>query len=272
MPEAETNGVKLYYELRGTGEPMVLVHGSWGDATEWEQVVPGLSESFQVLVYDRRGHFRSERPDTAGSVAEDGDDLAGLLEALELSPAHVVTNSFGGNIALGLAIRRPEVFRSLTCHEPPVWGLLRDDPESAAMLEAGARTLESVGRKIAQGDHEDAARQFVDEIAFEPGAWDHLPPDVRDSFVRNAPTFLDELEDPTQLEIDTDALTRLRLPVVFTEGSDSPPVFGRVVDRLTELLPDAGRETIEGAEHVPHMTNSESYVESTLGVVQRIAA
>ena len=121
MPQIKVDGVALYYELEGSGEPLALVHGSWGDATNWRFVVPGLAESFRVLAYDRRGHSRSEPPDQPGSVDEDGDDLAALLEALDLAPAHVATNSWGGNIALRLATRRPDVFRSLSCHEPPLW-------------------------------------------------------------------------------------------------------------------------------------------------------
>ena len=65
--ETEANGVRLYYEIHGGGEPLVLVHGSWVDATRWRFVVPGLAESFRVLVYDRRGHSRSERPDAPGT-------------------------------------------------------------------------------------------------------------------------------------------------------------------------------------------------------------
>jgi pimeloyl-ACP methyl ester carboxylesterase len=103
MPEVEMNGVKLYYELHGSDEPLALVHGSWADATVWRFVVPGLAENFHVLIYDRRGHSRSERPATQGSFDEDGDDLAALLEALDLAPAHVVMNSSGGNTALRLA-------------------------------------------------------------------------------------------------------------------------------------------------------------------------
>lgn len=198
MATARVNGVRLFYELSGTSEvPLVLVHGSWVDASNWGFVVPGLAESFKVLVYDRRGHSRSELPNRPGSVDEDGDDLAALLEALDLAPAHVVTSSSGGNIALRLATRRPEVFRSLTCHEPPLFSLLEDDPESRAMLQQGAASDESVGRRIADGDHEGAARQFVEEVAFGSGAWEkELPLEVREMFIRNAPTYLDELQDP----------------------------------------------------------------------------
>ncbi len=269
MPEAEVNGVNLYYEVEGDGEPLALVHGSWGDATSWRFVMPGLAESFRVLAYDRRGHSRSERPDTPGSADEDGDDLAALLEALDLAPAHVATNSWGGNIALRLATRRPDVFRSLSCHEPPLWSLLEGDAESKEMLQEGARSLEEVGRRIAAGDHEGAARQFVEEVAFGPGAWDNeLPAELRAVFVRNAPTYLDELQDPNQLDVDRDALARLELPVRLTEGSESPPVFPRVIDRLAELIPHVTREAIQGAAHVPQLTTPERYAEVTTRALQ----
>lgn len=262
MPETEANGVRLYYETHGGGEPLVLIHGSWVDATRWRLVVPGLAESLRVLVYDRRGHSRSERPDGQGSVDEDGDDLAALLETLELAPAHVVTNSYGGNVALRLATRRPEIFRSLSCHEPPLWSLLEGHPEAQEILQHGARSLDAVGRRIAAGDHEGAARQFVEEVAFGPGAWENeLPPETRAIYVHNAPTYLDELQDPKQLRIDEDALSNLELSVRLTQGSESPPTFPAVIDRLIELIPHASRQTIDGAGHAPQLTHPERYVE-----------
>jgi pimeloyl-ACP methyl ester carboxylesterase len=273
MPEAVINGVRLYYELHGSGEPLVLVHGAWVDATAWRLVVPGLAENFRVLIYDRRGHSRSERPATQGSFEEDGDDLAALVETLELAPAHVVTNSGGGNIALRLATRRPDVFRSLSCHEPVLWSLLEDDPESREMLQRGARSLEAVSRRIAEGDHEGTARQFVEEVAFGPGAWEsELPPETRAIFVRNAPTALDELQGPNPFSIEEEALSRLKIPMRLTDGSDSPPVFPRVLDRLVELIPRVTRETIEGAAHAPQLTTPERYVEVSKRAVQLHAA
>ena len=274
MPEAEANGVRLYYELHGSGEPLALVHGAWADATAWRFVVPGLADNFRVLSYDRRGHSRSERAATQGSFDEDGDDLAALLEGLDLAPAHVVTNSGGGNIALRLATRRPDLFRSLSCHEPALWGLLDEEaPESQEILRQGARSLESVGRRIAEGDHEGAARQFVEEVAFGRGAWEHeLPPEARAIFVQNAPTFLDELQDRDPANIEEEAISRLQVPVRLTNGSESPPIFARVIDRLMELIPRVTRETIEGATHVPQLTTPERYVEVTTRAVRQHAA
>lgn len=264
MPEVEANGTRLYYELEGDGEPVALVHGSWTDATTWALVAPALSQSFRLLTYDRRGHSRSERPDTQGSVHEDGDDLAALLEALELAPAHVVTNSFGGNIALRLAARRAELFRSLSCHEPPLWGLLEGDAESQDMLQQGAASIGGVAELLAAGRNEEAAHKFVDEVAFGPGAWDNaLPPEAKEIMVNNAPTFLDEVQDPDSLAVDEEAFRNVAVPVRLTLGTESPPIFGRVIDRLMGQIPGAQVERIQGAAHVPQMTTPERYVEVT---------
>ena len=84
---------------------------------------------------------------------------------------------------------------------------------------------------------------------------------MRAIFVHNAPTFLDELQDPKQLRIDEDALSQLELSVRLTQGSESPPTFPAVIDRLIELIPHASRETIDGAGHAPQLTHPERYVE-----------
>jgi pimeloyl-ACP methyl ester carboxylesterase len=62
MPTANVNGVRIFYELNGTGDALVLVHGSWVSHHSWDPVAPRLADSFRVLTYDRRGHSESERP------------------------------------------------------------------------------------------------------------------------------------------------------------------------------------------------------------------
>lgn len=261
MPNAEVNGVTIHYEIHGEGDPLVLVHGSWTDATSWQPVLPGLAESHRVLAYDRRGHSRSERPDTQGSVHEDAEDLAALMDELGFAPAHVVASSYGGNIALRLAGRRPELFRSLSCHEPPLWSLLAEDPEGQEHLRRGAASIESIAKRIAAGDDAGGARQFVEEVALGPGAWEQIPSEVKQMLERNAPTFLDELQDPDQVGVDLPALAGLQVPVRLTAGSASLPVFTRTVDLLAELIPGSERDTIEGAGHVPHLVAPDRFVE-----------
>jgi pimeloyl-ACP methyl ester carboxylesterase len=182
-----------------------------------------------------------------------------------------VTNSFGGNVALGLAARRPELFRSLTCHEPPLFGLIAEDPEGQEAMQRVGGSLEGIAGRIAEGDHEGAARKFVEEIALGPGAWETLPPDVRELVAANAPTFLNELNDPDAMTIDEAALEGVQVSVHLTGGSESPPMFARVLDRLAELIPRATRETIDGAGHTPQVEVPERYVEVTLRAIRQAA-
>jgi pimeloyl-ACP methyl ester carboxylesterase len=261
MSVTRINGVELYYELSGSGEPLVLVHGSWGDHHNWDPVVSPLAESFRVLAYDRRGHSASERPAGQGSVFEDADDLSGLIDELGLAPAHVAGNSFGAAIVLRAATRRPEVFRSLIVHEPPLFSLLAGNEFEPALAEV-QRRMDAVVRLLEGGDDKGAARLFVETIAFAPGAWEEqLTPEMREVFIFNAPTFLDEARDPDALQMDLDALAGFDRPALLTSGTESPPFFGPVVDMVAESLPRSERVTIDGADHVPHISVPGRYVE-----------
>jgi pimeloyl-ACP methyl ester carboxylesterase len=261
MSTARVNGVELYYELSGSGEPLVLVHGSWGDHHNWDPVVPALAESFRVLAYDRRGHSASERLPGQGSVFEDADDLAGLIEQLGLAPAHVVGSSFGAAVVLRAATRHPEVFRTLIVHEPPLFPLLAGTSLEPALAEV-QRRIAAVVALLEDDDHESAARLFAETIAFGPGAWNHrLTPAMRDVFIANAPTFLDEVRDPDALQMDLDALTHFDKPALLTNGTESAPFFGPVVDMIAEPLPRSDRVTIDGADHVPHISVPGRYVD-----------
>ena len=272
MSAARINGIELSYELSGSGEPLVLVHGSWGDHHSWDPVVSLLAESFRVLAYDRRGHSASERPAGQGSVFEDADDLAGLIDELGLAPAHVAGNSFGAVVALRATTRRPEVFRSLIVHEPPLFPLLAGTELEPALAEAQRRIVAVVGL-LEGGDHEGAARLFVETIAFGPGAWDEqLTPQMRDVRIANAPTFLDEARDPDAVQIDLAALAAFDRPALLTSGTESAPFFGPVVDMVAESLPRSERVTIDGADHVPHISVPERYVELVRSFAQAGAA
>ncbi|MFF0388486.1 alpha/beta fold hydrolase [Kitasatospora sp. NPDC004615] len=265
MPLARVNGVGLYYELAGDGDPLVLVHGSWTDHVTWGAVVPDLAERYRVLAYDRRGHSQSERPAGQGTRTEDEQDLAALIEAFDLAPAHVAGNSFGASTALGLAARRPELFRSLVAHEPPLMGIVGEDPDLRPLMRAMGEKLESVRAHLRAGENLAGAEQFVEEVALGPGNWEQLPDWLRDTLVTNAPTFLDELADPDWLFLDLAGLSGYTGPALLTNGTESPPWFPAIISRLGEALPRAEVRTLEGTGHVPHVSHPEDYLRSLTG-------
>jgi pimeloyl-ACP methyl ester carboxylesterase len=273
MATARVNGVRLYCELNGTGDvPLVLVHGSWASHDDWNRVVRRLADSFRVLTYDRRGHSRSERPDGRGSVREDVADLAALIEHFALAPAWVVGNSFGASITLRLAGERPELFRGLIGHEPPLFSLLGDDPALAPLLAEVDRRIRAVVTRIASGDDAGAAEQFVETVALGPGTWAQLSPQHQRTLVDNAPTFLDEASDREQIGFDLEWIRRFSQPALLTLGNQSPPTFAPVVARLAEALPRVEVLTFPGAGHIPHATDPDAYVEAILAFTRNHAA
>jgi len=272
MATATVNGVRLFYQIGGDGDvPLVLVHGSWGSHETWDAVAPALSTAYRVVTYDRRGHSKSERPTAQGSVREDVADLAALIEQLGLAPAWVVGNSFGASIALRLAGERPDLLRGVIAHEPPLFALLADDPTLAPMLEEVAPRIGAVVERITSGDHAGAAEQFADTVALGPGAWAELPPDVRQIFIENAPTFLDESRDPEALVFDLAWIKAFPRRVLLTIGNQSPPIFAPVVAKLAEVGPNVDVVTFAGAGHIPHVTHPEMYNRAITAFIRKDA-
>ena len=269
MTVATVNGTRLFYKVSGAGEvPLVLVHGSWGSHHNWDRVVPGLAGSFRVLTYDRRGHSESERPPAQGSIREDVADLAALIEHLGLGPAWVAGNSLGASITLRLAGERSDLLRGVIAHEPTLFSLLANDSSVAPMLDEVGKRIGAVVERIASGDHAGAAEQFVETVALGPGTWAQLPPDLQQTFITNAPTFLDEARDPEQLAFDLAWIRTFYRPSLLTTGDQSPPTFAPVVARVADVLPNASVVTFPGAGHIPHTTHPEAYVEAIMAFIR----
>ena len=265
--------IALEYELTGQGEPLVLVHGSWSDRDNWLPVIPGLARSRSVLAYSRRGHGFSGR-DLEATRYDHEEDLASLIERMNVGPVTVVGTSYGGSIALGLAARRPDLVRDLVVHEPPLVELVAADSRAQAELAVVGPAIVDVVARIERGDAEGAAHQFVDRVAFQPGAWEALPAELRATMIDSAPAFLAEQRDPDWAALEATGVTS---PVLLTQGDQSPEWFRLVIARLADAIPQASVRTFAGAGHAPHLTHPEEFVSTVEGflagaVDERLAA
>jgi pimeloyl-ACP methyl ester carboxylesterase len=257
MATTKINGIKLFYEVTAdAGETLVFVHGSWVDHHSWDLVGPLLSPRFRILTYDRRGHGQSERLTTQGYAIEDASDLEYLIEEFGRLPVHVIGNSFGGSIVLKLAASRPDLFKSVAVHEPPLFGLL--DPTVLAQI---APRVEAVLELLRKNDLGNAAITFVETVALGPGMWNQLTSEMQETFVFNATTWLDEQNDPDWLTVDLDALANFNHPVQFTIGDQSPPFFRSIIQKLRATIKNARLVTIPGAGHIPQRTHPQEYSE-----------
>jgi pimeloyl-ACP methyl ester carboxylesterase len=260
MPSETINGTTLAYDTAGEGHALVLVHGSWMVRQTWVLVVPGLTPSFRVVSYDRRGHGESCAQPEAGTVHDDVADVAALIEVLDIAPAHIVANSYGACIALRLGVEHPDLVARMVCHEPPLLGVLEGSPNGKRVAGEVWRKLGEVRRRLERGDAADGAQYFVERVALGPGMWAQLPPDVQNIAVRHAPTFLGELRDSDAFRVDLDLLEQLAAPVLLTQGDQSPAFFARIIEVLAGTLSNARRHLMPGAGHAPHMTHPEDYV------------
>lgn len=105
---AEVNGVNLWYRITGEGEPVVQIHGAGFGHFNFDPATPVLAEHFKVVDYDMRGYGQSDRPVQHYDMEVWADDLAGLMDALEIDAAHVHGTSMGGMIAIVFAGKYPE--------------------------------------------------------------------------------------------------------------------------------------------------------------------
>jgi 3-oxoadipate enol-lactonase len=113
MPYVRVNDIRMFYELQGDGEPLVVILGLGTDVSEWDVIFRWLANKYQVLAFDNRGAGRTDKPDIPYSIEMMADDTAGLIQALGMKQANVLGISLGGRIALTLALRYPERVKKL---------------------------------------------------------------------------------------------------------------------------------------------------------------
>lgn len=120
MPFVAANGIDIYYEVHGTGPPLLNISGSGNDLRRSPASVLPVNRSFETLSYDQRGLGRTSKPETDYTMQEYADDAAALVATLGWTRCRVLGTSFGGMVALNLAVRHPDLIERLVlcCTSP----------------------------------------------------------------------------------------------------------------------------------------------------------
>jgi esterase len=239
VPELTVNGVSLYYEEHGTGDPIVCLHGSGSSAAFWTDAAHVLAARGRVIVYDRRGFSRSERPEPyETNVHEQADDAAALIDALRAAPAVVIGRSYGGAVAIDLALRYPDRVRALALLEGDAPSLSADATE---WLEALARAAFAA----AERDEASVAETVIGAVAGED-AWSSLPEEAREIFTANGPAIVAELKGGFP-EVGVEQLATIDRPTLLVAAKESlQPGYAEVTSRMAEAMPSARVEWVEG--------------------------
>jgi pimeloyl-ACP methyl ester carboxylesterase len=250
MERARINGVELEYEIVGSGEAMLLIHGAHiADALRPLVAEPAL-ERFQRIRYHRRGVGGSTRPVAAGPTSVDmqAEDAVGLLDHLGVDRAHVVGHSLGGAIALELAARHPARVASLVLLEP----ILLMTPAGAAFARATASLIE----RYQAGDAEGGVHGFLALIGDRNwrATIDKAVPGGVAQAVKDAATFFEtEVPGAPNWTFGPDQAAAVTCPVLSVLGSRSSPLFAEGRQLLHAWFPACQDADIAGATHLLQM-------------------
>lgn len=237
-----------YATTSGSGSPLVLVHGGLANGQiTFGRTARSLARWHKVVVVDRRGHGQSPKEPRPYTIEADAHDILAVAKAAGLGPFHLVGHSYGGVVALDVVRLAPERVLSLHLIEPPLLGLLPDEPEVKAMQQAG----QALWQRAADLTHEEFAAVFLGMVAGEAAvrtAKEHWAWPV---LVREAARMKDEQYVGTY-EVGWLGTWQPRCAVRIYTGGHSHPALRRIAHHLADMLPDAVCVDIEAAGHEVH--------------------
>jgi len=282
MLKLNINGASLAYAEYGEGEPLVLVHGSASDYRTWMNQQEEFAKYYRVITYSRRYHWPNERitENIDYSMSQHVEDLRALLQELGAAPAHLVGHSYGAFLCLLLAIKEPQLVRTLVLAEPPVLTLfVSNDPKpleilkllltrprtAISIMKFGAKGVAPARETAKRGDANEAMRLFgrtiLGEKFYRQLSESRLGQVDANSFKAE---FLGSGFSPLHVE----QVRKVNAPTLLITGRHSHRIFDRLMDRLEELLPHTERIEIEGASHIVHEDNSSAYNQAVLSFLK----
>ncbi|MDB5107676.1 MAG: dehH1 2 [Candidatus Binatus sp.] len=257
MNTAKIEQITLEFEITGSAQPVVLIHGSIvADAYLPLTTQRPLAHGYQLVRYRRRGFMGSSHAPPA-SIEDQANDCLGLMRHLGVAKAHVVGHSYGGVIASQLTLAAPEVVHSLTLMEPAfVW--MVPNTETAA--------LESAFAHYQAGNKREAVDAFMSGVS-GPGysnELENLLPGAFEAAVADADTFF-QVEMPALMKFgenfSAERLRRIKKPVLAMVGRNSVPLFPAIHDVILRTIAQAEALEIPGAGHMLQIENPTAVAE-----------
>jgi pimeloyl-ACP methyl ester carboxylesterase len=200
---AEVNGINLYFEARGTGRPLILLHGGLGSGEMFGPTLPALAERHQVIAVDLQGHGRTADTDRPIDIRLMADDIAALIDHLRLDQPDVVGYSLGGGVALFTAVKYPDKIRRLVAASAHAWRNAIPPEMLAQQAQVNAAAAESI--------KDTPMYQLYQRVAPHPEDFPRLLDKMGESMAQD----YDFTEDVRSLQVPT--------MIVAADADMSPP-------------------------------------------------
>ncbi len=246
MPTLPVDGIELYFERRGAGEPLLLIQGMSGHSLHWgEEFLCLLERDCELVLYDHRGVGRSAGNGAPFEIADLAADAAGLLDGLGIERAHVLGISMGGMIAQELALTAPERVLSLTLGCTYCGGPGSRFTEDRVVNElAMAITSGDADRKLRAGWRFNVSPHF----AAGDGNYERFA-EVAMQYPIALPMIMAQVQ--AIMGHDTSGrLAAIDAPTLVVHGRDDQMLAAANGEIVARLIPDARLELLDGAGHL----------------------
>lgn len=267
MPTVSTNGIEMYYEREGSGEPLLLVPGLLFGAEHWRPQMEVLASDYDVVAVDLRGQYHTTTTDDQAGydMWNQMEDVYGLIQALGIAPTHYAGLSMGGFIGMRMALKYPKSLRDLILIDTQAHS---EDPEKAAMY-AGMRQILRAGQFDAVAPAMPATffcDDFIANHSDQVDAWLARLRENNHEGSANASQGVDERDDITE------RLGEINLPTLVAHGTEDVPIEIERAEEMASLIPGARFVRIEGAGHqsnVDHPDEVTSLIQEFLAGVRQ---
>lgn len=257
MPKVKVNDINMYYEIHGKGDPVLLIQGLGGNHTFWYPNVKQLSSGFKIVLFDYRGSGDTDKPDVEYTIRMFADDIAALMDKIDVKVAHVVGRSMGGCIAQEIAINYPDKVRSLIL--AATWA--RADAYLVRLFEARSRLVEKIGL---QGMFDTGIFMSYTRDFFEPKNQEHYETIKKMVFANEQPSRGFYLQAMAGARHDAvDRISKINTPTLVIAGKEDLLVPPKITEDIACRIP--GAELIL-LDHLGH-----AFYEQAPDVFNRIA-
>ena len=260
-PIAQRSPLPLSARTQGMGDTVICLHSSTGSHAQWRGLAEALVDRCTLITPNLHGHGGSPAwpSGAANNLHVDAHAVSALLpgtrNGVMQQGVHLVGHSYGGAVALQIALRHPRWVKSLTLYEPVPFGVIRQhSPQDAALGEI-EHIAQSVEGLVRYGDLEGAARIFV---AYWGGAaaWEAMAVAQRVAVAARISTVPRHFDALFGANWSPRLLACLTMPVMLMQGSATRAPARRVAELLAESLPQMQRIELAGAGHLGPMTHA----------------
>lgn len=264
MKKMNFDDTELEYQVQGSGEPIVIIHGGLINQAFLLQRETALTKHYRLICYSRRGYYGSSHPKRQLSIAEHAQDCKKLMGHLEVHQAHIVGDSDGAMVALRFALDYPAMVHTISIIEP----FFSNHPSAQKMLEGVGPIFDMHKR----GDKDAATKTMLTAMSGPdtmklikkalPGGMEQVLADADGIFQYEFPVVL-------AWTFTIEEARRIKQPVLILSAAESSPLFKEITGTLGGWFPQSETSVVPRATHFMTLTNGHGVAEALAGFFGR---